>query len=150
MITIVRASSDHKDFVDLVRFLDAELAKRDGDDHAFYAQFNTIDRIKYVVVAYENATPVGCGAIKEYDAKTMEIKRMYVPPENRNKGIASKILSALEHWAMELSYTRCILETGKKQPEAIALYRKSGYQRVQNYGQYANVDNSVCFEKVLV
>ncbi len=149
MITLLRTNSEHRDFVELVRLLDADLAKRDGADHSFYAQFNTIDKIKYVVVAYENERPVGCGAIKEYAHGTMEVKRMYVPPEHRKKGIASNILSELERWAVDLTYTKCILETGKQQPEAIALYRKNGYRIIPNYGQYAQVGNSVCFEKAL-
>jgi len=147
MITIQRTNSENHDFIELVKLLDADLAKRDGEDHSFYAQFNTIDKIKYVVVAYENEKPLGCGAIKEYGANTMEIKRMYVSPESRKKGIATKILSELEHWANELSYRKCILETGKKQPEAIGLYKKNGYKLIPNYGQYAEVENSLCFEK---
>jgi len=147
MITIVRTTSDNQDFVRLVRLLDADLAIRDGEEHAFYAQFNKIDKLKHVVLAYENDIPVGCGAIKEYELKTVEVKRMYVLPESRNGGIATRVLSALEEWAGELSYARCILETGKKQPEAIALYKKNGYTPIPNYGQYANVENSVCFEK---
>ncbi|SIT88092.1 GNAT family N-acetyltransferase [Pontibacter indicus] len=79
----------------------------------------------------------------------MEVKRMYVLPEGRNQGIASKVLAELEAWAQELAYARCILETGLKQPEAIGLYQKSGYQQIPNYAQYAGVENSVCFEKVL-
>lgn len=79
----------------------------------------------------------------------MEVKRMYVLPEGINKGIASKVLAELEAWARELAYYQCILETGLKQPEAIALYQKSGYQQIPNYEQYAGVENSVCFEKML-
>ncbi len=147
MIEIIRTNSDNRDFVELVKLLDADLAKRDGEDHSFYAQFNKIDKIKYVVVAYDHGRSVGCGAIKEYAAKTMEIKRMYVSPGNRKKGVATKILSELEQWARELSYPRCILETGKRQPEAIGLYQKNGYTSIPNYGQYAGAENSVCFEK---
>lgn len=149
MITIVRTNSDNDDFRELVRLLDADLADRDGKDHPFYAQFNKIDMIKFVILALDNDGPVGCGALKEYAPGVMEIKRMYVPPEKRGKGIASKVLSELEKWAGELSYSKCILETGKKQPEAIALYKKNGYMMIPNYGQYANVKNSVCFEKQL-
>jgi GNAT superfamily N-acetyltransferase len=149
MIDIRRTSSDNQDFIELVKLLDADLAKRDGEDHSFYSQFNKIDKIKYVLVAYENNIPVGCGAIKEYGADTMEVKRMYVRPESRKKGIAARILSQLELWAGELSYTRCILETGKKQPEAIELYKKNGYQIIPNYGQYAGIENSLCFEKYM-
>jgi GNAT superfamily N-acetyltransferase len=75
---------------------------------------------------------------------------MYVSPQNRKKGIASMILSELEKWASELSASKCILETGKRQYEAVGLYKKSGYQLIPNYGQYAGVENSLCFEKDLI
>ena len=149
MIRIIRTNSDNQDFVQLVKHLDADLAERDGKDHSFYAQFNKIDQIKHVVLAYEDSKPVGCGAIKEYASDTMEIKRMYTSPDSRGKGIASRVLLELESWASELSYGKCILETGKKQPEAIGLYKKNGYKVIPNYGQYAEVDNSLCFEKYL-
>jgi GNAT superfamily N-acetyltransferase len=137
------------DFQILVKELDADLRIRDGEEHAFYAQFNKTDQIKYVVVAYENEQPVGCGAIKEFAPGIMEIKRMYVPVNNRGQGIASKILQELEFWAIELNFSKCILEMGTKQPEAIALYKKNGFEIISNYGQYENVANSVCFEKNL-
>jgi len=124
MIQIIRTDSHNKDFIELVKKLDADLAEKDGDDHSFYAQFNRIDNIKFAVVAYENENPIGCGAIKQNSPEEMEVKRMYVVPEERGKGIAIKILSALEKWATELGFGKCILETGKKQPEAIALIKK--------------------------
>ena len=148
-ITTSRTNSENKDFAVLVSHLDADLKIRDGDDHSFYNQFNKIDTIKHAIVAYLNDQPVGCGAIKEYNNNTMEVKRMFVLPAFRGKGIASKILTELEIWAKELLYESCILETGKKQPEAIALYQKNGYAVIENYGQYKGVDNSVCFEKKL-
>ncbi|HEY3390844.1 MAG TPA: GNAT family N-acetyltransferase [Prolixibacteraceae bacterium] len=147
MINLIRTDSENSDFIELVKFLDADLAIRDGNEHLFYAQFNKIDKIRYVIVAYENGKPVGCGAIKAYAPETMEIKRMYTSPTNRGIGIAGKVLTELEKWASELSFEKCILETGKKQPEAIGLYKKNGYKRIPNYGQYAGIENSVCFEK---
>lgn len=135
------------DFQALVVELDKDLAIRDGDDHAFYAQFNKIDSIQHVVVAYDAETPVGCGAIKLFNDSAAEVKRMYVPPIFRGKGIATRILAELENWAKELGYQSCVLETGKQQPEAIALYKSCGYSITPNYGQYAGVENSVCFEK---
>ena len=147
MIRILRTDSDNPDFIGLVKYLDADLAQRDGADHSFYSQFNKIDKIKYVLVAYEDNTAVGCGAIKEYKPDAMEVKRMYTLPANRGQGVASRILKELEIWAAELSYTRCLLETGKRQPEAIGLYKKNGYRLIPNYGQYAGIENSVCFEK---
>ena len=150
MLTLIRTDASHPHFIELVRGLDADLAIRDGRDHDFYNQFNKIDMIKYAVVAYEDDKPTSCGAIKEFDPVTMEVKRMYTLPVSRGKGIASQVLNELEIWAKELNYKKCILETGKKQPEAIALYQKSGYKLISNYGQYAGIDNSVCFEKELV
>jgi len=147
MLTIIRTNSNNQDFINLVKQLDAYLAVKDGRDHAFYDQYNKLDKIKHVVVAYDNNQPVGCGAIKEYDSNTMEVKRMFTLPECRGKGIATKLLNELEKWTIELGYEKCILETGKRQPEAIALYKKNGYKSIPNYGQYTGMDNSVCFEK---
>jgi len=145
-----RTNSENTDFQKLVVELDKDLAIRDGEDHAFFAQFNKIAAIKHAVVVYLDDTPVGCGAIKEYDNNVMEIKRMFVPLEKRGKGIASIVLKELELWAKELGYEKCILETGLKQPEAIKLYTKNNYSRIPNYGQYANVESSVCFEKRII
>ena len=149
MMNFIRTTSANTDFQKLVTELDADLRIRDGEDHTFYAQFNTIVQIKHVVVAYEDELPVGCGAIKEYLPDAMEVKRMYVPPSHRGTGVASGVLAELEKWAGEMQYKRCVLETGKKQPEAIGLYKKNGYAIIPNYGQYENVENSVCFEKKL-
>ena len=149
MIKLKRTDSQDQDFIELVKHLDADLAIRDGDDHAFYNQFNSINMIKFAIVVYEDSVPIGCGAIKVFDDERMEVKRMYVVPDHRGKGVASRILKALELWAIELGYKRCVLETGINQPEALALYHKSGFSRIANYGQYVNVQSSFCFEKVL-
>ncbi len=152
MITCFRTNSEDFDFKILVKELDAELKIKDGDQHGFYSQYNKIDKIKYVIVAYNEDTPVGCGAIKEYSPDTMEVKRMYVhfPANKRLRVLASTVLKELENWAQELGYKKCVLETGKRQPDAIALYTKNGYKPIPNYGQYEGVENSVCFGKGLV
>ena len=123
MYKLIRTNSDNLDFQKLVRELDKDLAIRDGEEHAFFAQYNKIDAIKFVVVAYENEVAVGCGAIKEYEPNIMEVKRMFVSPDQRGKGIASLVLIELEKWAAELNYKKCILEKGIRQPEAISLYQ---------------------------
>lgn len=148
-IQLVRTNSKDPDFIELVKLLDAELAIRDGDDHKFYDQFNKIDLIKYAVILYQNGLPQGCGAIKQFEPHVMEVKRMFTAVTGRNQGFAFKILTELENWAREMNYEKCILETGIMQPEAINLYKKSGYQIINNYGQYAGVENSICFEKNL-
>ena len=148
-VEIKRTDSDDPDFVGLVRHLDVELAERDGSEHSYYAQFNKIDMLRNVVVACMDGKAVGCGAVKEFSPEEMEVKRMYTDPNVRGKGVAFAVLNELEKWARELGYTACVLETGWRQPEAIALYRKAGYEQIPNYGQYIGMENSVCFRKVL-
>src|SRR4249919_4131983 len=128
MFTLKRTSSDDPDFQSLVKLLDRDLEIRNGSEHSFYSQYNKIDAIKNAVVYYDNGIAIGCGAFKEYDKNTVEIKRMFVKPDARGKGIGGKILNELEQWAAGINYTATILETGKKQPEAIALYKKAGYE----------------------
>lgn len=149
MLKIVRTNSGDPDFIWLVNKLDKDLAIRDGEDHSFYDQFNKLTNIRHTVVLYVHDKPVGCGAIKRYAPREMEVKRMFVLPERRGEGLAGKILKELEIWALEMGYDKCILETGIKQPEAISLYQKSGYKKMSNYGQYEGVDNSLCFMKEL-
>lgn len=149
MINCTRTSSDDKDFQKLVAELDAYLRVYDGEDHAFYSQYNKIDNLKYVVVAYENDIAVGCGAMKQFADDSMEIKRMYVLPDKRAEGVATTILNCLEKWAMELNYKRSVLETGEGLTAAIGLYNKNGYKKIPNFGQYENIETSKCFEKIL-
>ena len=149
MLHCIRTNSKNSDFQKLVAELDAFLKIVDGSEHSFYSQYNKIDTLKYAILAYENEMAVGCGAIRKFSEDTAEVKRMYVLPFHRGKGIANAVLFELEKWASELGYKRCILETGHKQPEAISLYRKSGFAVIPNYGQYGNVTNSICFEKML-
>jgi GNAT superfamily N-acetyltransferase len=147
MPSFSRTDSANTDFLNLVALLDKELAIRDGDEHAFYAQFNKSDSIRNVIVCYVENKPAGIGAFKKYEAGKAEIKRMFVLPVFRGQGIALQILQRLEKWAAEEGFSECILETGKKQPEAINLYHKAGYKNIPNYGQYAGVENSVCMAK---
>ena len=149
MLNFLRTNSTHQDFITLVRQLDVELATIDGDEHSFYAQYNKIDKINHVIIAYENELPIACGAIKQFSENTMEVKRKYTLASYRGKGIASGVLIQLEKWAAEMNYSHCILETGIRQPDAIRLYGKNGYLPIPNYGQYAGVENSRCFEKAL-
>lgn len=149
MITIKRTTSNNEDFDNLVLQLDAYLKVLDGEDHAFYAQFNKTNLLKNAVIYYENNIAVGIGAYKEYDANTAEIKRMFTLPEHRGKGIAKAILTELEAWAKTSGYDSCMLETSVRLESAIALYKKSGYEVIPNYGQYIDVESSVCMRKDL-
>lgn len=148
-MTIQRTDSSSSDFKKLVKSLDANLAEHNGDDDAFFAQFNKIDMIKNCIVVYIDETPAACGAFKELTEDTVEIKRMFTNPEFRKRGLGSSIVKELENWAKELGYQKAVLETSKDLTNAISVYEKSGFQRIPNYGQYVGVDSSVCFEKYL-
>lgn len=147
MHTIKRTNSANVDFQKLVIELDNYLAIKNGEINDFFAQYNKTDLIRNVVIAYEAGEAVGCGAMKVYENGVMEIKRMFVPVPMRGKGIAGKILQELQIWAKELGYKKCILETGYKMIEAIGLYQKHHFKIIPNYGQYADVESSICFEK---
>ena len=146
MTTITRTSADNPDFQHLVKLLNADLAERDGEDHPL-AQFNPVQHLKYVVMAYENNEPIACGAIAEYNPEVMEIKRMYVKPKARGKRIGEKILAELELWVKELGNSSCVLFMGSKQPEAYKLYQRCGYQPVPKYGKLLEIEDCLCFGK---
>ena len=101
------------------------------------------------VIAWLNEQPVGCGAIRPIDDEATEVKRMYVHPTARGKGISRLILAKLESLAQESGFNITRLETGLQQPEAIGLYESSGYTRIACYGVYAQNPESVCYEKTL-
>jgi putative acetyltransferase len=147
MLRLHRTDATNIHFRHLVAELDAELSVRNGESNAFYMQFNKLDGIHHAVVLYQNNMPVACGAIKHYDNQAMEVKRMFVLPAYRGKGLAKEVLQELETWTAELNYSACILETGLMQPEAIALYKKCNYSIIPNYGQYIGDEKSVCFRK---
>ncbi len=149
MIKIIKTDSTHPDFVALVKQLDRYLKITDGDEHEFYNQFNNIDVIKHVVVAYNEDEAIACGAFKEFNSQSVEIKRMYTNPISRGKGIATLVLKELENWAQEIGYKNCVLETGKRQVEAVNFYKKCGYVVIPNYGQYKKMENSICFNKTI-
>ncbi len=146
---IQRTTSASPEFQKLARELERDLAIRDGDRHAVYAEFNRADSLPMLVVAIEDGVSVGCGAIRPYDEDSMELKRMFVRFNCRGRGIAAAILGELEKWSAELGCKYCILETGKNQPEAIGLYSSNGYAIIPRFGGYIDCENSICFRKVL-
>ena len=149
MKKIIRTDNKNVDFNKLIIQLDAYLKVTYGADHEFYNQFNGLDNIKNVVIAYQDSQAIGCGAFKKLDNETIEIKRMYVKFAHRGSGTAQAILNSLELWASEKGFKKCILETGNRQVEAIKFYKKAGYKSIPNYGQYIHMEDSNCFEKLV-
>lgn len=148
-LSLKRTDSSNPDFRTLVAELDADLRQRNGDVMDVYDQHNIIEQIDTVVIAYIDDTPAGCGCFKSYDDEAVEVKRMFVRHEARGQGISRKILTELELWANELGHAYTVLETGNNQTEALALYRKAGYEQIPAYGVYADLPDSVCFRKQL-
>jgi len=144
-----RVAADSPEFRGLINALDAELAHIDGEQHAFYDQYNGLEHIKHAVVVRVDGKAVACGAMKEFDHTAVEVKRMYTYPEFRGHRLAAVVLNELERWSEELGYIRCVLETGKRQPAAIRLFERAGYRKIERFGPYVDDDNSVCFEKRL-
>jgi N-acetylglutamate synthase and related acetyltransferases len=114
----------------------------------FAPQDVLVERSVFIAGYIENKI-VACGALRPVDDSTCEVKRMFVLPEYRGQGFSAQILKALEEKAEKFNYSKIILETGKRQPEALGLYGKYGYTVIPNYGAYANREMSVCFSKKL-
>jgi GNAT superfamily N-acetyltransferase len=146
---LLKTSSDNPHFHGLVAQLNAHFSPLNGEKDDFYAQYNNLDTLKHVVLAYQNGKPVGCGAVKAFSDAEMEVKRMFVVPELRGQGIASRILTHLENWAIELGYSATVLETLKSETKVVAMYAKNGYEVMPNYGQYEGIETSICMRKTV-
>jgi putative acetyltransferase len=137
---------------DLIGALNAELSERypeDGATHFRLSADEVADGRGVFLVAYIDAQPVGCGAVRRIEEDVGEIKRMYVRPAVRGRGIGRAVLAALEAEARRLGMRRLLLETGCRQAEALALYRRVGYSPIPAFGEYADSPLSVCMAKDL-
>lgn len=143
---IIKTTSENPDFQKLIAIFDEYLIDIDGEERDFFA-FHNNKYLEHALICYENEEAVGCGGFKKFDETTAEIKRMFVHPDHRKKGIANVILNELENWAKETGFSSFILETSPKLTNAIALYQKNGYTRIPNFGQYIGVENSICMKK---
>ncbi|HVV76207.1 MAG TPA: GNAT family N-acetyltransferase [Mycobacteriales bacterium] len=101
------------------------------------------------IVGYLGTEPVATGGLRQHAEGEVELKRMYVVPEARGKGLARVMLAALEERARGMGASRIVLETGDRQPEAVSLYETSGYERIEGFGFYACAPLSLSFEKRL-
>ena len=150
MITNRRASPFDQDFHNLIVDLDKDLWRRYPDIQQNFTPFNRVDESFRVILVYDNNSPIGCGCFRPMnEERTIEIKRMYVALAFRGRGIGKWILRELEQWAKEEGFLISKLETGINQPEAIAAYEKSGYDRIPNFPPYVEVKESICMKKYL-
>ena len=141
----------NKDFILLCHELDKFLNELVGgeENRAKYIQYNKVDDIHDVVIAYDNDIPVGSASFKKYDDENAEVKRVFVKKEYRGQGISNELMKMLEQRAREKGFKYFILESGEPLISAMALYRKIGYKVIPNYGQYVDMKDSVCMKKEL-
>ncbi|HYZ83555.1 MAG TPA: GNAT family N-acetyltransferase [Bryobacteraceae bacterium] len=137
---------------DLIESLNTELVRRYPEPGANHFELETDevhDGHGAFLVAYVDSGPAGCGALRTIDAGVGEIKRMYVRPAERGRGVGRALLTAIEMEARSLGLRRLVLETGIRQPEAIALYRRAGFAPIDAFGEYVDSPLSVCLAKDL-
>lgn len=167
-------SWDSKDFFALCEELDSYLDYAIGgvEKRKKYQGFNQLDTMDYVLVAYAGQIPIGCGALRKqvYASKTtaweekglkergiesinnnkvIELKRIYVRPKYRTQGIGTGILQRLMGYARKNGYQEVLLETGEFLKESCKLYARFGFQRIENYGPYVSMEESLCMGKKL-
>ena len=158
-MNIRRVSFDHPDAGKLNDEVQAEYHVRYGDGgdatELAPADFQPPNGV-YLIAYDEDGTPVATGGWRSQDKNPegnedgdAELKRMFVIEQMRGRGLARRILAALEEDAREAGRLRMVLETGDQQPEAIALYTSSGYEPCTKFGYYREYESSRCFAKRL-
>jgi putative acetyltransferase len=132
------------DFAKLSEEVEKEFYEMYGAEQDKYTVFNGIEHIKDALLLYDESSPFACAGFKEYKDKVVELKRVYVNKAYRGNGYSTYIVRKLIDRAKEKGYESMILETGIKQMAAISLYKKLGFQIIENYGQYEGDSNSIC------
>jgi GNAT superfamily N-acetyltransferase len=152
-ITIARAELTNEAGRALIAALNRELTgayPEAGATHFGLAAEEVAPGRGAFLLVYDNGNAVGCGAVRLIDPGTAELKRMYVAPNRRGKGFGRRLVAALEQEARRLGARRMVLETGIRQQTALALYHRTGFERIPLYGEYCLSPNtSICLGKVL-
>ncbi len=149
METIIKfTDSSNFDFLELATLLEEYLNTLYGDIKQYY-QFNKLYFLDKVVIIYSNDEAIACGALTEYDGKTIELKRIFVKEEYRGQGLSKQIVKELEKYGQEYGYKEVLLETGSQQKPSISLFETLGYNPIDNFEPYTGNANSVCMHKHL-
>lgn len=145
-IALRQVDPDNQDFIRLCSELDLFLDIAIGGEskRAKYKKFNYLDTMDYVIVAYDKEEAVGCGALRKYSDTDVEVKRVFVRESFRGQNLGGRLLEQLISYAGEAGYKRLILETGSFLQASLALYSRYGFERIENYGAYKNMEESLC------
>jgi len=150
-VIIERVAFDHPASVELRQAQRDELEIRyETPDSEPGIAPTAADVTAFYVAFSDDGEPIACGGLRELDATHGEVKRMYAAPGARGTGVAAAVLATLEQDAAARGWTRLLLETGDRQPDAIRFYTREGYAPIPNFGHYAGVEASRCFEKLLI
>jgi len=149
MINIIYSNAITKDFEKLNSLLDKDYYMSFGEIALKYRQYNTLIEISDFFITYYNNAPVACGCIKKFSDDTAELKRIFVLQEYRRMNIATDMVNRCERLAKEKGFKFVTLETGVEMLEAIALYKKLGYELIDNYGDFAGDNVCCCMKKEL-
>lgn len=137
------------DYAMLAKKLDEYYFTLVGDVHLRYADVNRPENMSRILVAYDGDRAVACGCWKKIDEVAGEVKRIYVLPEYRRRGLASAIIGKLEADMAAAGYTVAILETARTTGDSRSLYLSLGYEIIDYYGSPAGAENCLCFRKDL-
>ena len=150
-IIFLQSEGGNPDFVELCHELDIFLNELVGGEEkrAEYIPYNQLNDIHNVILAYDYNTPIGCAAFKKYNNECAEVKRVFLKPEYRGRGISKKLMAQLENVAKAKGYRYLILESGEPLVAAMALYKNIGYVTIPNYGTYIDMPDSICMKKKL-
>lgn len=148
-IVIKEVSYDDTDFICLCDELDSFLNCAIGgeDKREKYKKFNHLDTMDHVIVAYDDEAPVGCAALRKYSDENIEVKRVFVREDYRGKNIAGMLIENLIAYSKNMGYTRMILETGEFLKASVRLYLRYGFEKIPNYGEYADMSESFCMAR---
>ena len=138
------------DFLRLTRQLVSEYVAQFGMEALAYCPEEALEQVACALVAHCGGVPVASGALRRLDDTTAELMRIYVLPEHRRQGLGAMIVGALEREAKRLEFERLSLVTGADMPDALSLYDRLGYSRIENYGSNCGDEICVCMAKRLL
>lgn len=146
METVLTNEKDER-FIALSNELNEEYYRKIGEDSLKYLDYNTLEDPHIVLLVLNWGNPIACGSYRLFDKDSVEIRRVYVKRRYRNKGIAYRIVKSLEKLAIEENFKYSYIETGSDNLPAINLYKKLGYQQIDNFGFFEKDGLCICMKK---